>query len=73
MTTPAGSIFVQLQTSLEAAIVTAGTVYQSFGLLHRTSALDVKHEFATIVATLVCGASPLCFDCIIIISRRKYQ
>lgn len=47
------TIYLQIQTSLENAITTAGSVYRNLGLLHRTSVLDAKHEFATLSATIV--------------------
>lgn len=44
---------VQVQASVDGAIAVAGNVYQSVSLFHKTSILDVRHEFATLSATLV--------------------
>ncbi|GJJ11617.1 hypothetical protein Clacol_005853 [Clathrus columnatus] len=46
------SALVQMQTCVDSAILVAGTVYQTLGL-HKLTVLDVKHEFATLTATIV--------------------
>ncbi|GJJ11679.1 hypothetical protein Clacol_005915 [Clathrus columnatus] len=45
------AVTIQVQTSLETAVTIAETVYQSLGL-HKTSALDVRHELATLSAAI---------------------
>ncbi|GJJ11660.1 hypothetical protein Clacol_005896 [Clathrus columnatus] len=44
------TVLAQIQTVLETAITVGGTVYQNFSL-HKTTVLDVRHEFATLTAT----------------------
>ncbi|GJJ11659.1 hypothetical protein Clacol_005895 [Clathrus columnatus] len=41
----------QVQHPIESAIAIGGTVYTNFGL-HKTTVLDVKHEFSTLNATM---------------------
>ncbi|GJJ11675.1 hypothetical protein Clacol_005911 [Clathrus columnatus] len=48
---PLSAAALQIQASLESATAVAGTIYQSLGL-HKASAQDVRHEFASLSATI---------------------
>lgn len=51
------TVFVQVQNSIDNAVTVSRAVYQSLGLVNKPTALDVRHEFASLTATIVC----LCF------------